>query len=116
MNTSLNIPLVSVCCISYNHEKYIRECIEGFLMQKTSFPIEIIIHDDASTDSTQDIIREYTNKDNRIIPILREQNIKSTGVAVFPITYKKARGTTTGPTRISCRSRWIFWRQTQIMG
>lgn len=61
-------------------------------MQKTSFPIEIIIHDDASTDSTQDIIREYANKDNRIIPILREQNIKSTGVAVFPITFQKARG------------------------
>ena len=37
------LPVVSVCCITYNHESYIRKSIEGFLMQKTTFPIEIII-------------------------------------------------------------------------
>ena len=47
-----NTPLVSICCITYNHEKFIRDAIEGFLMQKTTFPIEILIHDDASTDNT----------------------------------------------------------------
>ena len=55
-------PLVSVICITYNHEPYIRDCLEGFLMQKTDFPIEIIVHDDASTDHTADIIREYYEK------------------------------------------------------
>jgi len=57
--TKINDPLVSICCITYNHENYIRNAIEGFLMQKTDFPFEIVIHDDASTDATADIIREY---------------------------------------------------------
>ena len=43
-------PLVSICCLAYNHEAYIRQCLDGFMMQKTTFPIEILIHDDASTD------------------------------------------------------------------
>lgn len=50
-------PLVCISCITYNHAPYIRECLEGFLMQKTNFPFEILIHDDASTDGTADIIR-----------------------------------------------------------
>ena len=61
-------------------------------MQKTNFPLEIIIHDDASTDKTQKIIREYAAKDQRIKAILRETNIKSTGVPIFPITLQLARG------------------------
>jgi glycosyltransferase involved in cell wall biosynthesis len=51
--------MVSICCITYNHAPYIRQCLDGFLMQKTDFPIEALIHDDASTDGTADIIREY---------------------------------------------------------
>jgi len=51
--------LLSVSCITYNHERYIRDAIEGFLMQKTNFRYEILIHDDASTDDTANIIREY---------------------------------------------------------
>jgi len=46
------VPLAGICCITYNHEKFIAQCIEGFLMQETTFPVEIIIHDDASTDGT----------------------------------------------------------------
>ena len=51
-----NKPLVSICCITYNHAPYIRDALEGFLMQKTNFPFEIIIHDDASTDGTVEIV------------------------------------------------------------
>ena len=54
--------LVSIWCTTYNHELYIRDALEGFLMQKTSFPYEIVIHDDASTDGTARIIREYERK------------------------------------------------------
>lgn len=64
-----NQPLVSVCCITYNHVKYIRDAIEGFIMQETDFTIEIITHDDASTDGTQEITRKYAGKDERIIQI-----------------------------------------------
>lgn len=85
-------PLVSICCITYNHERFISDAINGFINQKTDFPIEIIIHDDASTDNTADIIRKFAERDDRIVPILRNENIKSKGVPVFPITFKKARG------------------------
>ena len=46
--------MVSIICKTYNHEKYIEEAIKGFIKQKTSFKFEVIIHDDASTDSTAD--------------------------------------------------------------
>lgn len=59
--------LVSVLCAAYNHEKYIRKSIESFLMQKTDFKYEIIIHDDASTDHTAEIIKEYEKKYPEII-------------------------------------------------
>jgi glycosyltransferase involved in cell wall biosynthesis len=52
-------PVVSVCMITYNHEKFITEAIEGVLMQKTNFPIELIIGEDCSTDNTRKIVKEY---------------------------------------------------------
>ena len=68
-------PLVSILCATYNQKKYIAQCIEGFLCQKVNFPIEIIIHDDASTDGTADIVREYANKHPDLIkPILQTEN------------------------------------------
>lgn len=80
-----NNPLVSVCCITYNQESYITQTIEGFLIQKTNFPIEIIIHDDASTDNTADILREYEGKyPNMFILIYQKENQYSQGI--IPIT------------------------------
>lgn len=74
-------PLVSICSITYNHAPYIRECLDGFLMQKTTFPFEIIIHDDCSTDGTDEIIREYAKKYPDIIkPIFEIENQYSKGV------------------------------------
>lgn len=54
-----NNPLLTIWCPTYNHEKFIAQTIEGFLLQKVNFPIEIIIHDDASTDASASIIRDY---------------------------------------------------------
>jgi len=88
---SNNTPLVSICCMTYNHEPYIRQCIEGFLIQKTSFSFEIIIHDDASSDKTADIVREYSMKYPTIIhPILQVENQFSKGVKIFQ-TYVQHR-------------------------
>ena len=66
---------VSVICNAYNHEKYIRDALDGFVMQKTNFKFEVLIHDDASTDHTADIIREYENEYPDIIkPIYSKEN------------------------------------------
>lgn len=68
-------PLVSVRCITYNHEPYIAQALDGFLMQKTNFPFEVIVHDDAGPDKTADIIREYEAKFPKIIkPIYETEN------------------------------------------
>ncbi|WP_281777521.1 glycosyltransferase family 2 protein [Croceibacter atlanticus] len=85
-------PLVSVCCITYNHAKFIEQCLDGFLMQKTSFDVEFLIHDDASPDRTQEVIKNKVGDDPRFKLILREQNIKSTGLAVSPILFNLAKG------------------------
>ncbi|MDY0230477.1 MAG: glycosyltransferase [Candidatus Cloacimonadaceae bacterium] len=57
-------PLVSVCCITYNHEPYIEDALEGFLIQETNFPFEILIHNDAPTDRNaymKNITERYWN-------------------------------------------------------
>ena len=67
--------IVSICCITFNHAPYIRECLEGFMMQKTNFAFEILIHDDCSTDGTTEIIKEYESKFPEIIkPLYEEEN------------------------------------------
>lgn len=71
----MNKPLVSIRCATYNHAPYIRQCLDGFVMQKTNFCFEAIVHDDASTDGTADIIREYAEKYPDIIkPIYETEN------------------------------------------
>lgn len=64
--------MVTIRCITYNHEPYIRQCLEGFVMQRTNFRFEAIVHDDASTDGTAAIIREYAEKYPDIIKPLYE--------------------------------------------
>src|SRR5690554_2985712 len=73
-------PLVSISTITFNHAPYIRQCLDGFLMQKTDFAFEVLIHDDASTDGTEEIIREYEAKYPDIIkPLYEIENQYSKG-------------------------------------
>lgn len=91
----MEAPLVSICCLTYNHAPFIRKCLDGFLMQQTDFPIEILIHDDCSTDGTDDIIREYTAKyPDVIFPLYEEENQYSMGGAgkMDLYNYTRARG------------------------
>lgn len=67
--------LVAIRCTVYNHEPYLRDCLEGFVMQKTNFRFVAVVHDDASTDKSADIIREYAEKYPDIIkPIYEIEN------------------------------------------
>lgn len=87
-------PIVSVCCTAFNHESYIEDALEGFLIQETEFPFEIIIHDDASTDNTADIIRKYEEKYPRLIKaIYQTENQYSKGLKIGPqLIFPRARG------------------------
>ena len=85
--------LVSINCIAYNHEKYIAQAIESFLMQITDFKYEILIHDDASTDNTAKIIKEYERKYPEIIKVIyQKKNQYSQGKKVSLFNVKRARG------------------------
>lgn len=86
--------LVSISCVTYNHSSYIRECLDGFLMQKTNFVFEVLIHDDASTDGTSDIINEYKKKYPDIIkPIYQTENQYSKGISPTRMfNYPRAKG------------------------
>lgn len=85
---------VSIFCLAYNHEKYIRDTLNGFIMQKTNFKYEVIIHDDASTDNTAKIIKEYADKYPEIIkPIFQTENQYSKGIpAVIKYVHPKLQG------------------------
>lgn len=85
---------VSISCVTYNHAAYIRNAIDGFLMQKTNFPIEVLIHDDASTDGTAGIIKEYEEKYSDLIkPIYQRENQYSQGRTISAVyQFPRARG------------------------
>lgn len=69
---------VTIQCTVYNHESFLRQCMDGFVMQKTNFRFEAIVHDDASTDGSAAIIREYAEKYPEIIkPIFEKENLYS---------------------------------------
>lgn len=85
--------LVSIVCNTYNHEKYIRDTIESFLSQVTNFEYEILIYDDASTDNTATIIKEYEKKHPDIIkPIYQTDNQYSKGLRPGEQNRKRASG------------------------
>lgn len=87
-------PLVSILCDAFNHENFIREAIQGFLSQETNFPFEIIIHDDASTDQTASIIKEFADQYPLIIkPVLQTINQYSQKINFWSdVTFPKAKG------------------------
>lgn len=87
--------MVTILTTVYNHEPYLRDCLNGFVMQKTNFHFEAIVHDDCSTDHSADIIREYAEKYPDIIkPIYETENQYSKGM--FGLTEKKMAELTRG--------------------
>lgn len=83
---------VSIICNAYNHEPYIAQCLEGFVIQKTSFCFEVLVHDDASTDKTADIIRMYEGKYPHLIkPIYQTENQYSKG-GISKFQYPRVKG------------------------
>lgn len=89
--------IVSVKCAVYNHEFYLRQCLEGFIMQKTNFRFEVIVHDDASTDGSVAIIREYAEKYPDIIkPIYETEN-----------QYSKHDGSVVKIMNAACKGKYI---------
>src|SRR5690554_6422909 len=88
-----NALMVSICCQTYNHKDYIVEALESFLMQKTDFPFEVLLRDDASTDGTAEICKEYARKYPDIINLLAyNENQFKKGVRPFPDNVKRAKG------------------------
>lgn len=93
-------PIVSICCVTYNHAPFIKKALDGFLMQEPPTGVskdepwyEILIHDDASTDGTNEIIREYATKyPNIIFPLYENDNQYSRGVDVDFFNYNRVRG------------------------
>ena len=75
--------MVSVVCITYNHVKYIEQALRSMVTQKTDFAYEVIVHDDASTDGTIEIVRKYQSEyPERIVAIIENENQYSKGVKI----------------------------------
>lgn len=93
-NCMKNEILVSIICNTYNHEKYIVDALESFLMQRTSFNYEILVHDDASTDKTPEIIRRYEIKYPNIVkPLYQTENKYSKKINISTnYQYPRAKG------------------------
>ena len=93
LETAMEIK-VSVLCTAYQHEPYIRDALESFVTQQTDFPFEVLVSDDASTDGTAAIIREYAEKYPEIVrPFLLEKNHYSQGINLYDaILFPAARG------------------------
>lgn len=99
---------VSVCIITYNHEKYIRKCLESVLSQEVNFKIEVIVADDFSTDATRNIIVEFENKYPGVVrKIFHSKNI---GVCA---NYKSAHAAAQGAYIAHCDGD-DFWMEGKL--
>ncbi len=75
MKRDPELPVVTVWCLTYNQKDFIKDALEGFVMQKANFPFEVIVHDDASTDGTTEIIKQYAKKYPSIVkPMIEIEN------------------------------------------
>jgi hypothetical protein len=86
---------VSICCATHNQVGFLSSAIESFLMQKTAFPFEILIHDDASTDGTQQLIKDYAAKYPKLIRYIFQKENQFTKTGRYPygeFLYSAARG------------------------
>jgi len=89
----MNHPKVSILCNTHNHEAYIAQAIEGFLMQKTDFPFEICIHDDASTDKTPQILKQYEIRYPDLIKVIYQaENQFTQGKVIMDLNAQRAQG------------------------
>ena len=111
---------VSVICNTYNHEKYIAKTLNSILEQRTEFVIEVLVHDDASTDKTADIIRDFQYRFPDIIkPVYQKKNQYSMGVDIiqryqFPRVKGKyfVREMIIGMIHINCKNNMMNWNYT----
>ena len=79
---------VSVLCATFNHEEYLRQTLDSFIAQKTDFLFEVLVNDDASTDSTADILREYAERYPEIIrPFYQKENLYSRRMNVYDLVF-----------------------------
>ncbi|MDE1166971.1 MAG: glycosyltransferase [Pseudomonas sp.] len=86
-------PLLSIACPTYNHEGYIAQTLDSFLAQETTFPFEVLVNDDASTDGTAAIVADYGRRYPNIIkPILQPVNQYQKGNHPCPDLFRKGSG------------------------
>jgi glycosyltransferase involved in cell wall biosynthesis len=86
-------PLVSVCVVTYNDRDYIAQCMESLLIQKTTFKVEFLIHDDASTDGTTEIIKKYEREHpDKFNNVYQEENQFLKQNTLVNILFKNAKG------------------------
>lgn len=87
------VPLVSISCTVYNQKAFIEPCLRGFLKQETTFPVEILVHDDASTDGTPEVLRQWERAYPSLIRLTCQKvNQFSQGKSVNFVNWRKARG------------------------
>lgn len=107
---------ISILCLVYNHEKYIRKALEGFLMQQGKFDYEILIYDDASSDGTVEILKEYKRKyPNRITLVLQKENQYSKGIKGLKLFQKYLYPLAKGKYMAFCEGDdfWIYDKKLQ---